>query len=169
MGKRGWPSLLLRGGVALAMIAALTTVALIGGRSGTPGRNESARRSERATRASEGDRPGEARSGHESSVRDPLAGYSGWFFGQRAAPGRHVPAGAWAAAARKTQGMKAAALRGGANELGAPTWQNLGPAPTNQDVKTYSDPVWSNWGGGIYRMYQGGVAKGWFVDARFGV
>jgi protein ImuB len=25
------------------------------------------------------------------------------------------------------------------------------------------------WGGGIYRLYCGGVAEGWFVDARFGV
>jgi hypothetical protein len=133
------------------MIAALTVVAVIGGRSGTPARHEAAQRSERSLQGVERERPGEAEGGQESAVHDPLAGYSGWFFGQRAAPGRHVPAGAWAAAVRKTQAMKAASAHGAANTLSAPTWQNLGPAPTNQDVKTYSDPVWSNWGGGIYR------------------
>ena len=25
------------------------------------------------------------------------------------------------------------------------------------------------WGGGIYRLYQAGDSKGWYVDARFGV
>ena len=83
--------------------------------------------------------------GVESTVHDPNAGYAGWFYGQRSAPGKHVPSGALAAAAAATQSMQA----DGKVAQGGAVWQNLGPAPTNQDAPKYHDPVWSNYGGGI--------------------
>ena len=86
--------------------------------------------------------------GVEDSVKDPLSGYSSWFYGQRAFPAKHVPAGALAAATRKALRMSGTASGTTSGTTGG-AWTNLGPAPTNQDAAPYTDPVWSNYGGGI--------------------
>src|SRR5712691_11935619 len=76
-----------------------------------------------AARAARDGRVGETGRGVEQSVRDPNAGYAGWFYGQRSAPGKHVPSGALAAAVTQTQALRAKGALTGA------VWQNLGPAP----------------------------------------
>src|SRR5690242_6808916 len=83
--------------------------------------------------------------GVESTVHDPNSGYAGWFYGQRSAPAKHVPSGALAVAAAATQSLRSQ----GKVAQNTATWQNLGPAPTNQYAPNYTDPVWSNYGGGI--------------------
>jgi hypothetical protein len=132
--------------VAFALVVGATVGGVAAFRATHDQRHEAAERpaTEGDNGAEEGE-GGEEGHGVEASVRDPNAGYAGWFYGQRSAPSKHVPAGALAAAATQTQTLRA----NGSVAQSDAVWQNLGPSPTNQDSATYSDPVWSNYGGGI--------------------
>jgi photosystem II stability/assembly factor-like uncharacterized protein len=68
-----------------------------------------------------------------------LNGYEDYFYGQRSAPAKSVPAGAYAAAANQAK------LRG---NTGAGTWSSLGPQPINSEDPHYTDPVVNNYGAG---------------------
>src|SRR5947207_10182191 len=75
--------------------------------------------------------------GVEDSVKDPLSGYSSWFYAQRAFPAKHVPAGALAAATREALRMSGTASGTTSGPTGG-ACTNLGPAPTNQDDAPYT-------------------------------
>jgi len=90
--------------------------------------------------------------GVEEKVGDPMGGYAGWFYGQRAYPAKHIPAGAMQAALAQSRVLRAnaAALRGpGPNAVSAAAWTPLGPMPIDGENPAYADPVWSNYGAGI--------------------
>ena len=143
--------------IGLGVAVLLVVLAAVGG--GMALRNNNAASHTERQSEAEGDHPTEGDGGGrakrreatshgvESSVHDPNAGYAGWFYGQRSAPGKHVPSGALAAASAATQAIRA----DGKVAQSSAVWQNLGPAPTNQDASKYHDPVWSNYGGGIGR------------------
>jgi hypothetical protein len=136
--------------IGLAVAVLLVVLAAVGGGLALSSHSNSAAPRPGAVHEPEGDNGEEEEAtshGVESTVHDPNAGYAGWFYGQRSAPGKHVPSGALAAASSATRSMSA---DGKVAQSGA-VWHNLGPAPTNQDAPGYRDPVWSNYGGGIGR------------------
>ncbi len=88
--------------------------------------------------------------GVEESVGDPLSGYAGWFYGQRMAPAKTLPVGAYQAALAQAKALRANAGKLRAHgAVSAAAWNNLGPAPIDGENPAYSDPVWSNYGAGI--------------------
>ncbi|HEY7283299.1 MAG TPA: hypothetical protein VID47_17090 [Actinomycetota bacterium] len=88
--------------------------------------------------------------GQEEKVGDPLAGFAGWFYGQRAYPAKQVPDGAMQAAMQRASVLRAngASLRGHSN-VSSSSWTNLGPMPIDGEPPAYQDPVWSNFGAGV--------------------
>jgi hypothetical protein len=127
-------------GVAILLV----TLSAVGGGMALRSNNSASHKEAQSAAGGEQEATGH---GVEATVHDPNAGYAGWFYGQRSAPGKHVPAGALAAASTATQAIRA----DGQVAQSTAVWQNLGPAPTNQDAPKYHDPVWSNYGGGIGR------------------
>jgi len=90
--------------------------------------------------------------GVEEKVGDPMSGYAGWFYGQRAYPAKRIPDGAMQAALKQSTVLRAnaAALRGhGRAAVSAAAWTPLGPAPIDGENPAYADPVWSNYGAGV--------------------
>jgi hypothetical protein len=141
-------------GVALIvfMVAAVSVVALHQSAPAAHGKAAPAHKS--APKVVRGDPDAPAGGGGvEEKVGDPLGGYAGWFYGQRAFPGKHIPSGAMQAAIKQARLLRANAdsLRssGRVSSISSAAWTALGPAPIDGENPAYADPVWSNYGAGI--------------------
>src|SRR5206468_8450857 len=123
--------------MAAVSVVALRAVPSSNGKSAA----SAAHHSKPATVAGDPDAPAGA-AGVEEKVGDPMSGYAGWFYGQRAYPAKHLPAGALQAAMRQARTLRAnaAALRAKAH-ISSASWVGLGPAPIDGEPPAYADPV----------------------------
>ena len=82
---------------------------------------------------------------HPENIMEHLDGFVSHFYGQRSAPARRIPAGAFPAAVKQASNVdQASALITGATA----TWTSAGPQPVNSEDPTYQDPVVNNFGAG---------------------
>ena len=82
---------------------------------------------------------------HPENIMEHLDGYVTYFYGQRSAPAKRIPAGAFQAALRTAESMRQA----GARFAGATSpWVSAGPQPINSEDPAYQDPVVNNYGAG---------------------
>ncbi len=83
---------------------------------------------------------------HPENIIEHLDGYVTHFYGQRSAPAKRIPAGAFPAAVKQASTVDQASAR---MAVGATsTWQSAGPQPVNSEDPTYQDPVVNNFGAG---------------------
>ena len=83
---------------------------------------------------------------HPENIIEHLDGYVSHFYGQRSAPAKRIPAGAFPAAVKQASTVDQASAR---MAIGATsTWQSAGPQPVNSEDPTYQDPVVNNFGAG---------------------
>jgi hypothetical protein len=82
---------------------------------------------------------------HPENIMEHLDGFVTHFYGQRSAPAKRIPAGAFPAAVDEASAVDQASARvAGA----AATWRSAGPQPVNSEDPTYQDPVVNNFGAG---------------------
>jgi hypothetical protein len=82
---------------------------------------------------------------HPENIIEHLDGFMTHFYGQRSAPAKRIPAGAFPAALDEA----ATVVQASARLAGATSaWQSAGPQPVNSEDPTYQDPVVNNFGAG---------------------
>ena len=82
---------------------------------------------------------------HPENIMEHLDGFVTHFYGQRSAPAKRIPAGAFSAAVKEASTVDQASARvAGA----AATWRSAGPQPVNSEDPRYQDPVVNNFGAG---------------------
>jgi photosystem II stability/assembly factor-like uncharacterized protein len=82
---------------------------------------------------------------HPESIIEHLEGYESYFFGQRAAPAKAIPPGAFESALKEAKAIGRATP---SVVSASSTWQSAGPQPVNSEDPTYQDPVVNNFGAG---------------------
>jgi hypothetical protein len=82
---------------------------------------------------------------HPENIMEHLEGYVTHFYGQRSAPAKRIPAGAFPAALVQAESVAPASVRmPGATSA----WRSAGPQPVNSEDPRYQDPVVNNFGAG---------------------